>query len=311
MPEATEESTTAPAAAETPATETTTTTETPPAQTNGTADSADDKKADAPADAETKTEAAAVATETKEGEEETKTDEKPTAEEEAKSKMTGRVMIVTGASSGLGFAVANYLCEGGNDVILACRSEEKANRSIERIKQKNPNALATYMNLDLASMESVRKFADDFHALEKPLHVLVNNAGVAMSPKDPKRQYTADNFEMTIGTNHFGPFLLTNLLLEDLKKSSEGEGGDARIINVASSVHDPESMKRRNKQFRDLQPMDIDNILLLTKAHTPASRPTRTPRPPTSCSHTSSRADSREPTSPPTLSAQASSRART
>ena len=60
------------------------------------------------------------------------------------------------------------------------------------------------LQLDLASMESVRKFVDDFHALEKPLHVLVNNGGVAMSPKDPKRQYTADNFEMTIGTNHFG-----------------------------------------------------------------------------------------------------------
>ena len=61
--------------------------------------------------------------------------------------MTGRVMIVTGASSGLGFAVANYLCEGGNDVILACRNEEKANRCIEKIKAKNPNALATYMNV--------------------------------------------------------------------------------------------------------------------------------------------------------------------
>ena len=62
-------------------------------------------------------------------------------------------------------------------------------------------------------MESVRKFVDDFHALEKPLHVLINNAGVTMSPKDPKRQYTSDGFEMTIGTNHFGRHWFSKLYL--------------------------------------------------------------------------------------------------
>jgi len=238
MPEAKEESAPAAPTESTPAENSTTEapSETPataaPAETNGTAASAE---------------------ETTKTEEETKTEEKkeeetkPSEEEDAKSKMTGRVIMVTGASGGLGFAVANYLCEGGNDVILACRDETKANRAIDKIKAKNPNALATYMNLDLASMESVRKFVDDFHALEKPLHVLINNAGVAMSPKDPKRQYTADNFEMTMGTNHFGPFLLTNLLLEDLKKSSEGEDGDARVVFVTSSVHDPDSMKRKKQ----------------------------------------------------------------
>ena len=63
--------------------------------------------------------------------------------------MTGRVIIVTGASSGLGYETARYLCEGGNDVILACRDEEKATRAIEKIKQQNPNALATYMHVCL------------------------------------------------------------------------------------------------------------------------------------------------------------------
>jgi len=61
--------------------------------------------------------------------------------------MTGRVIIVTGASSGLGYETARYLCEGGNDVILACRDEEKAKRAIDKIKQQNPNALATYMHV--------------------------------------------------------------------------------------------------------------------------------------------------------------------
>lgn len=66
--------------------------------------------------------------------------------------MTGRVVIVTGASSGLGFETARYLCEGGNDVILACRDEEKTNRAIAKIKQQNPNALATYMHVSIIIM---------------------------------------------------------------------------------------------------------------------------------------------------------------
>jgi len=178
--------------------------------------------------------------------------------------MTGRVIIVTGASSGLGYEVARYLCEGGNDVILACRNEEKANRAIEKIKRTNPNALATFMNLDLADMASIKKFVDDFHETGKKLHILINNAGIACSFKDPKRQYTKDNFEATMGTNHLGHFLLTNLLLEDLKKVGT-DGEDARIITVSSSMHDPESMKRRNRAVRDLVAMDMENVLLLNE----------------------------------------------
>jgi len=134
--------------------------------------------------------------------------------------MSGKTIIVTGASSGIGFEVARVLCEGGNDVILACRSEERANRSVEKIKKQNPSALATYMHLDLASLESVRKFVDDFHAADKKLTVLVNNAGVFQNMKDTRRQFTKDNFELAMGTNHLGHFLLTTLLLDDLKKSA-------------------------------------------------------------------------------------------
>lgn len=166
---------------------------------------------------------------------------------------------MTGASSGLGFETARYLCEGGNDVILACRDEEKTNRAIAKIKQQNPNALATYMHLDLANLESVRKFVDEFHATGKQLNVLINNAGVALNFKDTKRQYTKDNFELTMGTNHLGPFLLTNLLLDDLKKTSSG-GGDARIVVVTSSFHDPKACKKT----RNLQPVDFENFFLFT-----------------------------------------------
>lgn len=170
--------------------------------------------------------------------------------------MTGRVIIVTGASSGLGYETARYLCEGGNDVILACRDEEKAKRAIDRIKQQNPNALATYMHLDLSSLESVRKFVDEFHATGKKLHVIVNNAGLALNFKDVKRQYTADGFELTIGTNHLGPFLLTNLLLDDLNKAAEN--GDARVVVVTSALHDARCCKRT----RNLQPLDTENLFL-------------------------------------------------
>lgn len=173
--------------------------------------------------------------------------------------MTGRVILVTGANTGLGYEVTRYLCEGGNDVILACRNEEKANKAIEKIKRTNPNALATYMQLDLASLESVKKFVDDFHQTGKKLHVLLNNAGVAQAPKDAKRLYTADNFEMTMGTNHLGHFLLTNLLLDDLKAAG-ADGGDARIISVTSSVHDPEANRRKN-----LQPFDFNNFFLFNE----------------------------------------------
>lgn len=168
-----------------------------------------------------------------------------------------KVAIVTGASSGLGQESARLLCESGHDVILACRDEEKAKRVIDKIKQQNANALATYMHLDLADLKSVRKFVEEFQATEKKLSILINNAGVALNFKDTTRQYTEDNFELTIGTNHLGPFLLTNLLLEDLKKAAT-DGGDARIVVVTSSVHEPKS----SKKTKHLQPIDPDNLLL-------------------------------------------------
>jgi light-dependent protochlorophyllide reductase len=177
--------------------------------------------------------------------------------------MTGRVIIVTGANTGLGFEVARNLCEGGNDVILACRNEERGNRAVEKIKRQNPNALATYMQLDLASSESIRKFVDDFRETGKKLNVLVNNAGILLSPKDLKRQYTEENFELTMGTNHLGHFLLTNLLLEQLKATGGEEGGDARVINVSSALHDvAEALKRRSNIFA----LDFDNFFLFNEA---------------------------------------------
>jgi NAD(P)-dependent dehydrogenase (short-subunit alcohol dehydrogenase family) len=171
--------------------------------------------------------------------------------------MTGRVVIVTGASSGLGFEVAKQLCDGGNDVVLASHDEEQTKAAIEKIKQKSPNALATHMQLDLSSLESVRKFVDEFLSTGKKLNVLVNCAGIKLNSSTRQRQYSADNFELTMAINHLGHFLLTNLLLSNLK-NTVADGGDARIIVVSSALHD----SKTGKQCRNLQPLDIDNLFL-------------------------------------------------
>lgn len=170
--------------------------------------------------------------------------------------MTGRVIIITGANSGIGFEAAKKLCEAGNNVILACRDEVKGKAAVENILKENPNALATYLQLDLADMASIRKFVEDFHALGKKLNVLVNNAGLFLKGDDRVRQFTKDNFELTMGTNHLGPFLLTHLLLEDLKKTGK-ETGDSRIVMVSSSLHDVNERMNRGSSV-----LDLDNFFL-------------------------------------------------
>lgn len=172
-------------------------------------------------------------------------------------KMTGRVVIVTGANSGIGFETARLLCEGGNDVILACRNEEKGKAAVEKILAKNPNALATYMQLDLADKASIHKFVEDFRATEKKLHTLINNAGHFLSPKDTKRQFSKDNFELTMGTNHLGPFLLTHLLLPDLKKAGAEENGDARVV-VVTCMH----IKALARRQPAMETLDAENFFL-------------------------------------------------
>jgi light-dependent protochlorophyllide reductase len=189
---------------------------------------------------------------------ETATTEVPTPEVPTQ---TPRVVIVTGASSGIGYHVARLLSVAGHDVILACRNEQKANRAVEKIVKEKEDARATYMHLDLADMESIRKFAAAFQATGKQLSVLVNNAGVTMNVKDTQRQYTKDNFELTMGTNHLGHFLLTNLLLNDLKKTA-ADGGDARVVVVTSLIHDPAVSKKTGV----VHPINLDDLFLFNEA---------------------------------------------
>ena len=143
-----------------------------------------------------------------------------------------RVAMITGGNSGIGFATATKLAAHGFHVILASRNQQSSAQAIARIQASQPEAAVESIPLDLASFASVRACAAAFQAKGYPLHVLINNAGGAVPGK--QASFTADGFELTFGTNHLGHFLLTNLLLENLKQSAP-----ARVITVSSELHNP------------------------------------------------------------------------
>ncbi len=150
----------------------------------------------------------------------------------------GKVVIVTGSSSGIGFEAAKILANKAASVIIAVRDLEKGNKAAEKIIAQNKNADVKVLELDLANLESVKNFAENFGKTYSHLDLLINNAGVMIPPY----AITADGFELQFGTNHLGHFALTARLLEVLLKTDK-----ARIVNVASSAH-----KVGNLNFDDL-----------------------------------------------------------
>jgi NAD(P)-dependent dehydrogenase (short-subunit alcohol dehydrogenase family) len=140
----------------------------------------------------------------------------------------GRVAVVTGANSGLGLAAAGALAKAGATVVLACRNTEKGEAAMESIRAESPSATLELESLDLASLDSVRAFAERFGKAHDGLDLLINNAGVMAPP----RRETADGFELQFGTNHLGHFALTGLLLGAL----EGRD-DARVVTISSTAH--------------------------------------------------------------------------
>lgn len=140
----------------------------------------------------------------------------------------GRVALVTGANTGIGRVTARELARQGAQVLIACRSPDKAQEALAEIRAANPQAPRTEcLALDLGDLASVRRCAEQFLALGLPLHLLINNAGLAGS-----RGLTASGFELAFGTNHLGHFLFTQCLLERLRASAP-----ARIVTVASKAH--------------------------------------------------------------------------
>ncbi len=141
-----------------------------------------------------------------------------------------RTIIITGANSGLGFETAKKIAKNKDyEVILACRNIEKANKAKKEIEVETNNNNIIVMKLDTSSLESVRKFVQEFKKLNKKIYGLINNAGISPMGHDGVSQ---DGIEIVCATNYLGHFLLTNLLLPFMEKES-------KILNVTSDMHNP------------------------------------------------------------------------
>jgi NAD(P)-dependent dehydrogenase (short-subunit alcohol dehydrogenase family) len=141
----------------------------------------------------------------------------------------GKLAVVTGAASGLGYEIALALAQGCADVIVAGRNEAKGREAVGKLRMLAPKALVRFERLDLANLASVSDFAGRLGTAGRPVDLLVNNAGVMALPK---RLVTADGFEMQLGTNYLGHFALTGLLLPLLRLSR-----GPRVVQVSSLAH--------------------------------------------------------------------------
>ncbi|XP_030748250.1 retinol dehydrogenase 12-like [Sitophilus oryzae] len=141
--------------------------------------------------------------------------------------LVGKTVIVTGSNTGIGYETAADLAKRGAKVILACRNGQRAKDAVQRIINETDNSNVSYRILDLGSLKSVRKFADEINKNEERLDILINNAGLQTVPEI--KGLTGDGLQPTMQANYFGHFLLTHLLLGLLKKSAP-----SRIVNVAS-----------------------------------------------------------------------------
>ncbi|KDP35604.1 hypothetical protein JCGZ_09042 [Jatropha curcas] len=154
--------------------------------------------------------------------------------------------IVTGGASGIGFETARVLALRKAHVIIAARNMEAANEAKQLILKEDEDACVDVLKLDLASIKSIRGFADKFIALNLPLNILINNAGIMFCPY----QLSEDGIEMQFATNHIGHFLLTNLVLDKMKETARTTGIEGRIVNLSSIAHI--HTYKRGIQFDDI-----------------------------------------------------------
>ena len=182
--------------------------------------------------------------------------------------LRGKTAIVTGANSGIGTETARVLAAAGADVVMACRSTASAEAVATKLKAGLPAGGGTLevQTLDLTDLASVRAFGEAYVARGRPLHLLVNNAGVMATPRETTKQ----GHELQVGTNHVGHFLLTKLLRPVLEASAP-----ARIVNVSSALHtsgkpnrlfqtlesDPTYEKRRYARFSAYGDSKLANVL--------------------------------------------------
>jgi retinol dehydrogenase 12 len=171
-------------------------------------------------------------------------------------ELSGRTFLITGANTGIGRATAASLANRGGRVYLACRSQQKGRAAAAAIVAATGNEAVTFLPLDLADLASVRTCAEQFLARGEPLHVLINNGGVA-----GQRGITRDGFELAFGVNHLGHFALTTALLDCLAASAP-----ARVVNVSSDSHyqakgiDFEAVRQRTASITGMREYAVSKL---------------------------------------------------
>ncbi|MAA74977.1 MAG: oxidoreductase [Salinisphaeraceae bacterium] len=180
------------------------------------------------------------------------------------ARQDGRTFAITGANTGLGFETARVLARQGARVLLACRSEDKAQAAMDRIRTEVPEADLAFVPLDQANLASVNNAAEQI-GKEPRLDVLVNNAGIMTPP----RQLTQDGFESQFGVNHLGTFALTGLLLTKL-----AEQPGARVVVTSSIAHkgaplyfDDINAERGYNRVKRYQQSKLANLLFMHELH--------------------------------------------
>jgi retinol dehydrogenase-14 len=174
-------------------------------------------------------------------------------------QMAGKVVLITGASGGMGKVTAVALARKGARVVMLCRDATRGAAAVEDVKRESGNAQVELLVGDLASQHSTREAAAEFKKRHSHLDILVNNAGVNLG----QRSLTPDGIEATFATNHLGPFLFTNLLLDVLKASAP-----SRIVNISSGAHlmakmqmDDLQYSRKYKAFASYAQSKLANVL--------------------------------------------------
>lgn len=158
--------------------------------------------------------------------------------------MKDRIVLVTGATAGIGEIAATEIAKKGATVVLVSRDPKRCEEAAQRMREASGNPKVDFLVGDLAVMKSVREVAHAFLAKYKKLHVLLNNAGATFM----KRYETSEGNEQTFALNHLNYFLLTHLLLPVMKETQKADG-DVRIVNVSSGAH----MGSRGIHFEDFQ----------------------------------------------------------
>ena len=174
------------------------------------------------------------------------------------TKMSGKICLITGANSGIGFETAKALAKMGSHVVMACRNESKALAAQEEIIRESGNFDVDVLLVDMSSLESVRALAAIVKSKYQRLDVLINNAGIMLS----KKETSVDGFEMQYAVHVLGPFLLTHLLLDKFQESAP-----SRVINISSMLHRFTNLELDNlqaeKKFGPVKTYSMSKLALL------------------------------------------------